>query len=166
MHGLTLVDVEGVASVVLYGENGAPLRSIGVPQLGDNGAGEIDLRDIGGVFAVRVVLDGSGALDEVFFTRECKGAIGSTIWYDRDGDGVRALDEPGLPGVEVSSAERLRVPDRNDRHATRRERTGSRACARARTSSIWTSTHCPRASRLPRARAAAPRAGRRRRCSP
>lgn len=30
------------------------------------------------------------------------GSIGDTVWYDKDGDGVQGVEEPGIPGVTVT----------------------------------------------------------------
>jgi hypothetical protein len=49
-----------------------------------------------------VTLGATEAITDVDFGYRGVGTIGDLIWFDRDGDGVRDPDEPGLSGIDVT----------------------------------------------------------------
>jgi len=103
MHSLTLIDVDSpTATVVLYTHNGVPLRAVELPRVGTDGVAVVDLGDVRGVYSMRVRLDGSGAIDDIVFSRDHAGRIESSVWFDRNADGLHGDDEPGLAGVRVT----------------------------------------------------------------
>jgi hypothetical protein len=102
LHSLTLIDVESsAATAVLHAANGEVLKAFDLPLVGAGGVAVADLGSVPGVSSVRVRLDGSGAIDNVVFSRDTAGRIESSVWYDRNGDGLRDVDEPGLSGIRV-----------------------------------------------------------------
>lgn len=74
MHEADVLDIDGNKPdprVEMYGAGGALLSSVPMPSdMGDNGAARMDLGDVSGVVTVIVHLQGSGAIDTFFFTRE------------------------------------------------------------------------------------------------
>jgi uncharacterized repeat protein (TIGR01451 family)/fimbrial isopeptide formation D2 family protein/LPXTG-motif cell wall-anchored protein len=49
-----------------------------------------------------VTLTSGANVRDVDFGVAGGGAIGDTVWYDRNGDGVKTVDEPGIGGAEVT----------------------------------------------------------------
>lgn len=102
LHNLTLIDVKSTtAAVVFYAENGEPLTARSLPNVGDNGTTVFDLGDVRGVSSMRVRLDGSGAIDDVVFSRDSTGRIVSSVWYDANRNGLHDVGERGIPDVDV-----------------------------------------------------------------
>lgn len=70
-------------------------------------AGFVPIYDLdGGVFSPNDLWAGALAPDaakrDVDFGYDGSGAIGDTVWFDQDADGVHDADEPGLEGVTVT----------------------------------------------------------------
>jgi len=76
MHSVTLLDVEEGACVKLYDENGHKIGTEFVVT-GNNGQCVVDLCNIEGVARMDIVLNGSGAVDNVIYTNDAT-----------DGDGI------------------------------------------------------------------------------
>jgi len=71
---ITIIDVEAdedPATVELFDEAGNSLGIVELPQVGNNGKAHVDLGDVRGVASMTVILNGSGAIDEVEFDPEC-----------------------------------------------------------------------------------------------
>ena len=52
---------------------------------------------------MRVLLNGSGGIDDIVFARD-PGEIGDTVFCDVDDDGQQDPGDPGIPGVLVELA--------------------------------------------------------------
>jgi hypothetical protein len=92
-QSITIVDVDGEsagASVDLYDDGGSLIVSFPIAESGDNGIQTIDLLSTAGVNEIVVVLNGSGAIDNVCFEKEitepgCTRTIG--YWKNHTGFG-------------------------------------------------------------------------------
>ncbi|MCP5094344.1 MAG: hypothetical protein GY943_02195, partial [Chloroflexi bacterium] len=108
IESLDVLDVESIeagAEIQLYagGINGTLLATIPIPPMGDNQYETIDI-GVSGVDFMRVLLNGSGAIDNIRLTSETPdtATVGDRVWQDDNGDGVQDADEPGIPGVTVN----------------------------------------------------------------
>lgn len=70
VDSMNLIDVEAdetPPSVELLDGGGSLITTIALPNVGDNGVASIDLGGVAGVVTMRVILNGSGAIDAVAF---------------------------------------------------------------------------------------------------
>ena len=103
---LTLLDIDTDrpgASVQLRDHNNTLLASFPIPVVGNNGVFVLDLGNTSGVHTMDVILNGSGAIDNIKFFSD-PATIGDTVFCDVDDDGVQDPGEPGIPGVTVNLA--------------------------------------------------------------
>ncbi len=71
LHSLVLIDIEPARTPVrieALDAAGVPLRVVAPACTGDNGVGEVSLGDIEGVSYLVILIDGSGAVDEIEYT--------------------------------------------------------------------------------------------------
>ncbi len=71
--------------------------------MGNNGVFVLDLGNTSGVHTMNVILNGSGAIDNIKFFSD-PATIGDTVFCDVDDNGVQDPGEPGIPGVTVNLA--------------------------------------------------------------
>lgn len=108
VRSLTVVDLESRSepsiALLLDGE-GSVLHEVLLPVVGDNGVARVELGDVPGVSSMRVVLNGSSAIDEVLFELPSRGSIAGRVWDDLNGNGLEDPEEPGLAGVTLELAD-------------------------------------------------------------
>ncbi len=107
VSSITLIDVESdepEAIVEFFDAAMVSLGSVSLPIVGDNGVAVVALDSGPGVAFMDVVLNGSGAIDNIVFTPDEPGVItiGDYVWCDQNDDGVQDGNEPGIAGVEVT----------------------------------------------------------------
>lgn len=84
VSSITIIDVEAdepSAKVELFDGVGGLLATFTLPQTGDNGVAKIGLGPTSGVVEMIVTVNGSGAIDNIVFTREEGGGDGCTPGY-------------------------------------------------------------------------------------
>ncbi len=106
INEITIVDVEAIeeaAFVDLYGPGDVLIDTFVLPQVGDNGVATVPLGPTAGVERVHVTLNGSAAIDNLFFVPPTPGlgSIGDFVWCDENNDGVQDPTEPPLSNVTV-----------------------------------------------------------------
>jgi hypothetical protein len=108
MTEMVVLDIDGNSPdprVEMYDGEGTLLATVSIPNdMKDNGTAVVDLGNVSGVVDVIVHLQGSGAIDTFFFTRDevPTREIGDLVWCDDDENGVRDDGEPGIPDVVVN----------------------------------------------------------------
>jgi len=108
MSEMVVLDIDGNSPdprVEMYDGEGGLLATVPIPNdMENNGVATVDLGGVSGVVEVIVHLQGSGAIDTFFFTREVvpPGEIGDLVWCDDNGNGVQDDGEPGIPDVTVN----------------------------------------------------------------
>ncbi|MCP3915517.1 MAG: hypothetical protein GY711_08185 [bacterium] len=104
--GMAILDIEQIdesANVEFFDENGTMIDVVDLPMVGDNGAARVAM-SVPGVFRMRVMVNGSGAIDNIFFAPPEPSKIGDRVWCDLDNDGVLDFGEPGIADVTVRLA--------------------------------------------------------------
>ena len=108
LFDLLIIDVEAVepnGEVEIFDPLGATLALVMLPTVGDNGVATVDLggaAGIGNAAKMVVRLNGSGAIDDIAFEKECTGRIGDLVWHDLNKDGIQDAGEPGLDNVGLT----------------------------------------------------------------
>ena len=67
VESLNLIDTEEGGVVRLYGEDGSLIDTVTIPRIGDGEVGTLDI-NVDGVARMDVVMNGSGAIDDICFT--------------------------------------------------------------------------------------------------
>ena len=89
---ITIVDVEAIeeaATVEFFDGSGNTLAFFTLPQTGDNGVAFVDFGDVSGVETMLVLLNGSGAIDNIVYTTdgdpglECRVTGGGVDTFDQ-----------------------------------------------------------------------------------
>ncbi len=105
IHGFTILDVDDdrlMPTVQLFDENDVLIDALPVPITGNNGVTKMVFGAIDGIWGMRVILNGSGAIDNIDFERQ-RAKIGDTVFCDNNDNGIQDPDDPGLPGVTVEA---------------------------------------------------------------
>ena len=104
LFDMLIIDVEAVepnGEVEILDPMGATLAVVPLPAVGDNGVTTVDLGTVSGAAQMIVRLNGSGAIDDIAFEKECSGRIGDLVWNDTNRDGIQDAGEPGIDMVRL-----------------------------------------------------------------
>lgn len=107
---INIVDVDGEsagAEVRMFNAGGTLLASVGLPETGDNGVAHLSLGGVSGVSRIRVLLNGSGAINGLCVTRDvvepgCTRTIG--YWKNHTGFGPQDDEVTALLPLDLGSA--------------------------------------------------------------
>lgn len=122
---VTVVDVEArtpASRVDMFDSGGLLVGSVDLPNVGNNGAAVVDLGRARDVHQMLFTLNGSAAVDDLWFSIPANGAVSGHVWDDLDDDGLEEASEPGLAGVVltlegVSAGSQSTVTDDDGRYA-------------------------------------------------
>jgi len=102
---IKVIDTEEGGLITLFDADGAVIGTVDIPQIGDGDIAQV-LIDTADVSSMQVVLNGSGAVDDLCIVpgEEQLGSLAGRYFCDTDGDGLdnNNGDEPGLNGLTVT----------------------------------------------------------------
>jgi hypothetical protein len=100
---ILIIDVEADetgAKVDFFNADDILIATVFLPDTGDNGVATTPF-NVSGVARMEVLLNGSGAIDDIIFEQPPDCSIGDYVWEDADGNGCQDADERPIEGVEV-----------------------------------------------------------------
>lgn len=97
---LKVIDTEEGGTVTLKDEDGNTIATFALPVVGD---GEIDqlVMDVDGVSEMTIVLNGSGAIDDICYVPAQTGSLSGRYFCDVDADDAESSIDPGVGGAIV-----------------------------------------------------------------
>jgi len=104
VKSITILDIDTDrpgGSLQFFDHNDVIVGTVPLQLTGNNGVLTVDFAPVSGVHRMDVILNGSGAIDNIKFFSD-PATIGDTVFCDLDDDGFQDMGEPGIPGVTVN----------------------------------------------------------------